>query len=438
MFHQSQTASQSSVYSNPIIAQSAVPCRQQSITPADVILPHQQLLGCMPVLSDETKAELSANAFMVDGDCFDIVDNWSIWKPMFRGCERHGLYNTDLLTRIMDAPLRSNAQAVMLSTMALAVEGQLHTIIEEFSNTIHQTALENNLALNETLKAYQASNFAYDISFESSINSQYGSYESKGLNMIDGSGLSVIDINLSEHPLALRQLTHALIYTLSVTGLFNWSGELIEVVLGAAGNETADKIKSHLNSYDLSVVGTNIDNMSQEEFAVFLRDEYADFYDEITDDDPDFDWSYYQLQDALNYNLSFDENNPYIKFVDFSDVPASINAINDVLIGFERDSDPIAALPFFTVLQGVITTFKTLLGTHNNNVFEVNSDEYLPQTRIVSVDIENDSQLLECLSSRLCEAGESAAFTIDLSEEHAIDTLKNVVLSQIMIGYLAS
>ena len=65
--------------------------------------------------------------------------------------------------------------------------------------------------------------------------------------MIDGSGLSVIDIDLSEHPLALRQLTHALIYTLSVTGLFNWSGELIEVVLGAAGNETADKIKSHLN-----------------------------------------------------------------------------------------------------------------------------------------------------------------------------------------------
>lgn len=438
MHQLTQPTNQSSYYSHKVFSQSAVSNTRALHTAANVKLPHQQLVGCMPAISDDVKMLMAANSFMEDGQCFDLVDNWSIWKPMLLGCNIHDLFSEDLLSRIINAPLGTNEQSIMLSEMALSVENTLQTMTEEFTKTIYQTALTHGLKVNDSLLEYQKTNFEYDISFETLNGHNYGGYESLGLNLIDRSGVSVIDFDLKDEPLQVQHITHTLINALSYMGLFSWSGELIDIVLGESGNEVIDAIKSHLNSYDLSVINSTIDNIEHDEFKVFLRAEYEEFYEQITEDDPDFDWSYYQLQDCLNYNISFDDNNPYTDRVKGLTPTAVIAFIKDELSCWAHDNNPYTQLPLYKKIMGVIATFHQLAGAHNDNVFEVNSDNYLPQSRVISVDIKGDEELLTALNERAMQAGEDSAFAIKIDQDNALETLKNVALAQTLVILLAS
>ncbi len=401
----------------------------------DVKLPHQMLYGVMPQLKEESQTLIHALSLSSTRGAYDLAVNWSVWQPFVSGVHLHELYPETALCDLLDLPLSSNKQQLALHTMQSAVVSTINEQLNKHKYKAFNWLIQQGLIANKDVLEFVSSTFSYSVTFDIEGESHYGSYDDVGLKLSDENGMAVVDLDFSSVPLPLKHYSHALVHLLANLTCSIWSADL--ALAGFGYNDLYDVLLD-VTSFEERVALRKLASkvVDEDEFKAVLKEQYDALYSEILIFDEGFDWSYSLLMDLLSFDFDFDFGNYYQVFFDPSDLKSSAANLLTELTALGDSSKSISRHPHYNKLKLVTQLLSDNIHAVESSSFNNCSDIYLPETRVISVDISNDNSAIDSINSMQCDSGESAAFTIDLTNDNAIKTLENIWLGNAVLAFL--
>lgn len=401
----------------------------------DVKLPHQMLYGVMPQLKEESQTLIHALSLSSSTrGAYDLALNWQLWQPFIAGVNLHDLHAESALCDLLDLQLSSSNQQLAMYKMKCAVVTTINEQLNKHKYKACNRLIKQGLIARKEMLEFISTTYSYSVKFDTEGESNYGSYDDVGLMICDEKGLAVVDLDFSSVPLPLKHYSHALVHLLANLTCSLWSADLAVAAFGY--NDLYDVLLDMTTFEERVALRDLASKAGEDEFKAVLKEQYDALYTEIMNFDEEFDWSYSLLMDLLSFHFDFDFGNDYQALVDPSNLKLSAANLLTELTALGVRSKSISRHPHYNKLKLVTQLLSDNIHAVESSSFNNCSDIYLPETRVISVDISNDNGAINSINEMQCEVGESAAFTVDLTNDNAIKNLENIWLGNAVLAFL--
>lgn len=416
--------------------QATMSIQRQVANPSNVVLPHQQLYGVMPLVSPHAKEMITKNVLAASGHLTTLTDDWDNWKPFLKGVQLHS-FNDELLDKVLSSEINSVKQVSMLKELhdhsISAIELQLNECKSFFVDKLNRLgfSMDADIAdfMKNTVELEIESSF-----FEKAVYPRYNP-SNPYLKFSFSHGLSVLDIDLIDKPKPLKDLAVNLIRVLAAIGNYNTSLDLIYTY--NVDQEVMDYLLS-LDDESRKAIKVAVNDLDEEELTEFVVTHHSELAEEHRLIYGDIETLLYSLSDCVEFNFEIQRDGTFQDIFHYDDLEVSIKNIMAVLQYWCDSQNPLSSHPLANKLTALCDVLLSHCKFELINHFETCSDADVSSFRVISFDLVNDEAALNNINQYINDTCENGELEVDLTDSNCIAALKQMRMADVLIGILVS